>query len=213
MVNRPDFSGFIAHFTSKSGNIKSGTTPVSFEEKAKMSAKNKLISILTDKKIVATPMPWTNAKAVCFTECPWASLLAHTQRYSPYGIGFNKPFVFSRNGSPAVYIRPDHYADQMKEKKFAKHLWPFVTPFAPAYRPDWMKKEYPMLDCDYSHEREWRVPHDFEFDYDNIEFIILKNYDDMAKFPSDLKDAIGRDKFILMENYKLIETLWPVHKI
>lgn len=213
MNNRPDFSNFIAHFTSGRGEIKSGRMPEGFKEKAYMSAKDKLISILTDKKINATPMPWTYANAVCFTECPWTSLVAHTKKYSSYGIGFSKPFVFSRNGGPAFYIRPDHYADQMQEKKFTKHLWPFVTPFAPAYRPDWMKEKHPMADCDFSHEREWRVPHDFQFDYEDIQFVILKNYDDMAKFPKELKDAIGRDRFILMENYKLIETIWPVHKI
>ena len=27
------------------------------------------------------------------------------------------------------------------------------------------------------------------------------------------KDDIGRDKFLLMENYKKIEELWPVHKL
>lgn len=190
-MNRPDFSNYIAHFTSPSGDIKSGLNPDGFEIKSKMSAKNKLISILNDKKIIATPMPWTKANAVCFTECPWSSLLAHTKRYSPYGIGFTKPFVFSRNGGPAIYIRPDHYAEQMSNGKFAKHLWPFVTTFAPPYRPQKMKEKYPMADCDYSHEREWRVPHDFSFEYSDIEFIVVKNYDDMAKFPQELKNAIG----------------------
>ncbi|MCB0397591.1 MAG: hypothetical protein KDD36_13130, partial [Flavobacteriales bacterium] len=37
--------------------------------------------------------------------------------------------------------------------------------------------------------------------------------DDMAKFPKELKDKIDRAKFILMDNYKLIEKLWPVHKL
>ena len=66
---------------------------------------------------------------------------------------------------------------------------------------------------DYSHEREWRVPHDFPFAYEDIEFVILNDYHDMASFPKPLKDVIGRDKFILIENYKQIETLWPVHKM
>jgi hypothetical protein len=35
----------------------------------------------------------------------------------------------------------------------------------------------------------------------------------MAKFPKELKDAIGRDKFLLMDNYKMIEKLWPVHNL
>lgn len=35
----------------------------------------------------------------------------------------------------------------------------------------------------------------------------------MAQFPKELKDAIGRDKFLLMDNYTKIETLWPVHRL
>lgn len=67
--------------------------------------------------------------------------------------------------------------------------------------------------CDYSHEREWRVAHDLTFDYTDIEFVILKDYKSMAMFPQDLKDAIGRDKFLLMDNYTRIEELWPVHNL
>jgi len=33
----------------------------------------------------------------------------------------------------------------------------------------------------------------------------------MAKFPKELKDAIGREKFILLDVYKHIENLWPTH--
>ncbi len=65
---------------------------------------------------------------------------------------------------------------------------------------------------DYAHEREWRVPHDFSFELDQVEFVILRTYKDMAQFPQHLKDSIGRDKFILMENYETVERLWPVHK-
>ena len=75
-----------------------------------------------------------------------------------------------------------------------------------------MKGQY-FNTVDYSHEREWRVPHDFPFTYDDIAFVVLSNYKDMAQFPQDLKDAIGRDKFILMNNYIQIEKFWPVHII
>lgn len=210
-MNRPDFSNYLAHFTSN-GEPKGGLENNPIADKSLMSAKERLINILREKKILSSLMPWTGVPAVCFTECPWNSLIAHTTRYSPYGIGFDKSFVFSRNGSPALYIRPDHYAEQMSDGKFTKHLWPFITTFAPHYRPQRMKDKYPMPDCDYSHEREWRVPHDFPFDYNNIKFVILQNYQDMDEFPKELKDAIGHDKFILMDNYKKIEELWPVHK-
>lgn len=55
--------------------------------------------------------------------------------------------------------------------------------------------------------------HDFAFEYNQIEFIVLNNYEDMAKFPKELKDEIGRGKFLLMDNYKMIEKLWPVHNL
>jgi len=57
------------------------------------------------------------------------------------------------------------------------------------------------------------VPHDFTFEYDQIEFVILDTYEDMAQFPRELKDQIGREKFLLMENYRQVERLWPVHRI
>ena len=65
--------------------------------------------------------------------------------------------------------------------------------------------------ADYSHEREWRVPHDFAFEHPQVEFVVVQRYEDMAKFPKPLKDAIGRDRFTLVEIYKNIETLWPTH--
>ena len=57
------------------------------------------------------------------------------------------------------------------------------------------------------------MPHDLAFDYSQVEFVILNTYEDMAQFPKELKDEIGRDKFLLLDNYKMIEKLWPVHNL
>jgi hypothetical protein len=65
-----------------------------------MSAYDRLVKILTEKKILASTMPWTRSRAVCMTECPWSSLIDHTTQYSPFGIGFSKKFTFALNGSP-----------------------------------------------------------------------------------------------------------------
>ena len=207
-MNRPDFSNYLAHFT-KDGPLCSLEDPNAGDFSA-MSALQRLESILRSKTIIATTMPWTKAHAVCFTECPWSSLIAHTKQYSPYGIGFSKKCVYSKHGGPAYYVRPDHFKKQLSSGKFDKHLWPFVTPFSPSYRPNHMKGAY-FPTVDYSHEREWRVPHNFPFDFSDVEFVILKDYSDMAQFPQDLKDAIGREKFIFIENYEHVEALWPVH--
>lgn len=192
--NRPDVSNYLAHFTKgKPGRL----------------ALSILQEILESKKLIASPLPWTNRPAVCFTECPWSSLLAHSKHYSPYGVGFAKPRIFAAGGAPAYYVRADHYEKQ----QWDQHLHTFVTPFWPAYRPKTLKTNaLGGKTIDYAHEREWRVPHDFSFELDQVEFVILRTYKDMAQFPQHLKDSIGRDKFILMENYETVERLWPVHK-
>ena len=209
--NRPDFSEYLAHFTTdRSPNGGDGNAePV--KSYAKKSAKERLISILNTLCINASKMPWTDCLAVCFTECPWSSLLDHAKTYSSFGVGFEKPKIFAAGGGPVYYVRADHYTKQ----QWDPDLRTFVTPFWPIYRSAKLKYKTPLKEriVDYSHEREWRVPCDFKFELAQVKFVILPNYDEMAIFPKELKDAIGRDKFLLMEGYKTIERLWPVHNI
>ena len=75
-MNKPDFSNYVAHFTTDGKFKGDNNTEVEFEQ---MSAYDRLINILRSKTIKASNMPWTGAKAVCFTESPWTSLLAHLQ--------------------------------------------------------------------------------------------------------------------------------------
>ncbi len=149
------------------------------------------------------------------------SLLDHTKQYSPYGVGFKKARLFAAGGGPAIYLRPHLHENQHDFKSehkpewrgFHPELYAFITPFCPAYAPKtymekhWAKKAF----VDYSHEREWRVPHDFSFELSQVEFVIVPDYETVAKFPKSLKDAIGREKFIMLEVYSQIEKLWPAH--
>ena len=148
---------------------------------------------------------------MALTECPWSSLLDHAKKYSSYGVGFAKPRVFAAGGRQVYYVRADHYQKQT----WVDNLHTFVTPFWPEYRAAKFKeKEYLGGNTvDFSHEREWRVPHDFHFKLDQVEFVVLPSYVEMAKFPEDLKNAIDREKFLLIEVYRNIERLWPVHNI
>lgn len=207
----PDFSDYLAHFT-RDGEPHGSEDPANpVNEFAKLSAGERLVSILESGIVRQSTMPWTGRLAACFTECPWSSLLDHAKQYSPYGVGFSKRHVFAADGGPVYYVR----ADQYEKQQWAKHLHTFVTPFWPAYRAAKLKdKKYPGgKTVDYSHEREWRVPHDFTFKLPQVEFVILPGYHEMAAFPGELKDAIGREKFLLMEVYKTVEHLWPVHNI
>lgn len=210
MNNRPDTSNYLAHFTKNTWPLGNKDLQNPTNEFKRIDAHKRLLSILKTKKIIASQLPWVgNHKAVCLTECPWTSLIRHTERYSSYGIGLTKEFIFSKGGGPVFYIRADAYNNQ----QWNDQIIPFLTPFWPNYISNRLKKEINFPICDYSHEREWRVAGDLTFEYDDISFIVLPDYNAMAKFPKELKDQIGRDKFLLMDNYKHIEELWPVHKL
>jgi hypothetical protein len=43
-----------------------------------------------------------------------------------------------------------------------------------------------------------------------VEFVVVHSYEDVAKFPKDIKDAIGRDQFLIMDVYKQIHSRWPL---
>ena len=208
--NRPDFSNFLAHFTRDGEPFGNNNPRNDRNEFSGMNAGERLVSILNGRRIRASGMPWTNQLTICFTECPWASLLDHANQYSSYAVGFSKPCIFAAGGGPAYYVRADRYLSQHWEPD----VFPFVTPFWPPYTPRRIREDH--LDgrtVDYSHEREWRIPRDFRFEYNQVEFVILPGYREMAEFPSDLKDSIGRDKFLLMDQYRTVERLWPVHNI
>jgi hypothetical protein len=221
---RPDFSEYVGHFTKDAVPIVADDIDPANAAAVTQPAFDRLVNILRMGRILATAMPWTGRRAVALTECPWGSLIDHSNKYLPFGIGFAKARIFAAGGGPALYLRPDltekqqreyRHNDDAERKGFHPHIWAFVTPFVPAYAPQgflddhWHNK--PIVD--YSHEREWRVPHDFTFHFDQVEFIVVETYDDMARFPRDLKDQIGRDKFLILDVYRPIERLWPVHLI
>jgi len=207
---RPDSSEFLAHFSVNRAPYGDKTRKTAT---GKMNAQDRIISILRDKTIRASTMPWTGAVAVCFTECPWASLIGHAANYSPYGIGFHKKAIFAAGGGPVYYVRQDIFNAVRDDHRWHENLWPFVTPFSPPYRPSELQAEEYLggKSVDYTHEREWRTTVDFTFEYDDVEFVIVNTYEDLAKFPADLKDGIGRAKFLIMDVYRNIERLWPTH--
>jgi hypothetical protein len=73
--SRPDFSEYVGHFCKTAAPFVSDGIPADSPTVTASSAFDRLISILTMQRIIATPMPWTNRDAVAFTECPWGSLV------------------------------------------------------------------------------------------------------------------------------------------
>lgn len=205
---RPDQSFYLAHFTKDGKDFDSAikrTNPTIDQ----MSAMERLIHILQEKRINATKMNWTNKPAVCFTECPWGSLLRHANNYSSYGIGFSKRLIYSRGGNPVIYANPNMFDAQTWDEK----VFPFVTPFVPSYAPESIIRRPPFRGkaVDYTHEREWRVAKDFPFQYSYVMFVILDKISDLQLMPQEIVAEIGIEKFLFMDTYKKIEELWPTH--
>ena len=42
-------------------------------------------------------------------------------------------------------------------------------------------------------------------------FVIVDTYADEARMPTEIKDAVGRENIILMDNYRKVNELWPWH--
>lgn len=205
---RPDQSQFLAHFTKDGSEFIAGNLSQN-PSIAEMSALQRLIHILEDRQINATNMNWTDEKAVCFTECPWGSLLRHAAVYSPYGIGFTKRLIYSRKGNPVIYANPSMF----KAQNWTKEVRPFLTPFVPSYAPNSIKQQAPFNGkyIDYTHEREWRVTKDFKFTYPNVQFVILDKVSDLQEIPDSIINEVGVEKFLFMDAYRRIEELWPTH--
>ena len=167
------------------------------------SAKERLINILTTRTIIGSPMPWIpgNPEAACFTECVWRALIRHTDSYSCYGLVFNKRLIFDKGGGPALYVRGDKFnsfvSNLPKEQQF------FITPFDPSSA---LKNG---VRIDFLHEREWRLPGSLDFEYSDLEYVIVDSIQDAH----DLALAIGeqhirQNRIIAMESYRIITDAW-----
>ena len=99
----------------------------------------------------------------------------------------------------------------IKDRKILQEIFSITTPYSPDFETKSMRRQIKMVD--YTHEREWRIPSDFEFEYNNIEFLILAKHEDYEQLPFEFRNVFERDKVIIMDNYRKIEELWPVHKI
>ena len=137
MWARPDLSNQLIHFTR-------GT-----EES---SASEVLSKILREQRLMAgTGFIKGGYSCVCFTEAPIHFLAESCRsvrwlnRYSPYGVMFDKCFIFGQGGRPVVYQSAGEFADLAEAKRW-KHV-----------------RYEPVQEIDFTWEREWRLPCDLSF--------------------------------------------------
>lgn len=202
-----DYSPLVVHFT-KDGPFMRPDLVVQgdplFEFKHS-TALDRLMSILRNKVIRSSPMPWlpNNPRSVCFTECIWDALVPLSEVYSPYGLVFSKHLVFERGGGPALYLRGDHLKHLIETRSIPSTLEPFIQPFDP--------KEVIRsgVKIDYLHEREWRLPTELSFEYGNLEYVLVKSLEDATSVVRTIgSQSLPEKKLIPLDTYEEIQRAW-----
>lgn len=135
-----------------------------------------LIKILQEKKINGSTTDKGfiigNNPAVCFQEAPLygvcqnvyheqqnMNMLGGKRRYDAIGLSFSKKYVYEKGGRPVLY----------EDKDIAKGILP---------KEEWWRiVNFNLSDenkiIDWTHEREWRVKNEFEFDLSETYVLLL----------------------------------------
>lgn len=177
MSTRSDMSSFVTHLTRES---EIGGQPL-----------ETLFKIIEDRKLIGS----TNKgyiqgkdKAVCFQDAPLPGITQNIYqnqkqveegklnkiRYRGFGLMFPKPYVFRKGARPVIYETKVEAANN-----FPTELWRVVT----------LDLNNNDNYIDWTHEREWRVKGDFEFDL-NETVILVPNPNAYKKLISSLDKGI-----------------------
>ena len=141
-----------------------------------------LKSILNDKKLIATPAGYYNhinkTKAVCFADLTTKGLLRHSKKYSVYGLAFLKEVIFRRGGGPVLYIN-DKY---LSGATISNEIKPFIN-------------KINLDNYDFHHEREWRMPSDFNFTLSEIAVLYAptKHHQEIRRLYPEIKNILDID--------------------
>jgi hypothetical protein len=150
-------------------------------------------------------MPWlpNSPKAVCFTECIWDALIPLTEVYSTYGLVFQKRLIFDKGGGPALYVRGDQLKRLIEARTIPADLEPFIAPFDPTAV---LRRE---VRIDFIHEREWRLPFPFSFEYSDLEYVLVQSIEDATSIVHQIgSERLPESKLIPLNTYEEIRKAW-----
>lgn len=173
MSDRQDLSSSLVHLT-KAAKI----------DGKNYSAVDILLKILREQKILgSTPEKGFirgKRSAVCFQDAPLYSIAQNLKfekelsrenqarhRYSGCGIVFSKYYLFQNDCRPVIYDRPEEGKNYIAESELYRLVSFDMTTTSNI--------------IDWSHEREWRLPGDFEFRIDWAA-VLLETREDYREF-------------------------------
>ncbi|MGG2057374.1 DUF2971 domain-containing protein [Lysinibacillus pakistanensis] len=173
--NRNDISAYLTHLTKPQNNL---------------DAVEVLIKILKERRLLGSGRNGFikgTERAVCFQDAPVngiAQNILHEEnmreefggkvRYQGVGLMLPKPYVFKQGGRPVIYEDKD-----IASKLFSDVNWRVVT----------MNFNDRNNIIDWSHEREWRIKGDFEFDLSKV-YVVLSGGTAYRKFMENVSEEI-----------------------
>ncbi len=113
-------------------------------------------------------------QAVCFTESTLAGLKAHRDLFQvKYGIAFDRDDLFVKGANPCLNIREPLLRLQTSfvSVNYPKHMFNFI----PSALQPFINIIHGSFDA--THEREWRIAGDFEFEWSGVRFIFCPESD------------------------------------
>ena len=164
-----------------------------------------LWKILVDKKLNGSGNSgFINGerKAVCLQELPlgaiaenlrYEEILSDKIRYSPFGVRFHKSFIYNKGGRPVIYENKEIMKKLLPENEY----WRIVD----------LDLTDPESFVDWTHEREWRVPGELSFSYNNIEVIVK----DSSYYRKLVEQCIKTKRTDILVNIRGIITLDSVY--
>ncbi|MDY8021729.1 DUF2971 domain-containing protein [Paenibacillus polymyxa] len=166
--NRSDMSTHLVHLTKAANGLNEVEV---------------LLKILGDKKIKGSGnggFVIGDQRAACFQDTPlygvsqnvyheaiYREELGGKKRYSAVGLSFYKPYVYRKGGRPCLYEQTS-----IAKKILPSEEWWRIVAFD-------LSNTDKILD--WTHEREWRVKGDFEFEVDKVT-VLLSHIDQYRYF-------------------------------
>jgi hypothetical protein len=146
-----------------------------------------------------------NTPAVCLQDAPLNAVgqncwfeqtyrkvnSAATKRYDPTGLIFSKTYIYSKGGRPVIYDRTSDAKGYLPKDQ----LWRIVN--------------FDLSDknniVDWTHEREWRIPNELEFEPTDV-VLLFANNSDLRSF-IDLCDKSGNQYYRLVRGMSTMESI------
>ena len=179
IADRSDMSTGLVHLTRPADNQSVGAILL------KILAEKKLIGSSTGSGFICG-----NHRAVCFQDAPLYSICQNVYfeqlkresdpnykvRYLAFGLSFSKDYLFKKGARPVVYEKTEIAKNILPQNQW----WRIV-------RLD-LSDESNIVD--WTHEREWRLPGDLEFELNKATLIAIDN-NQVKQMAAEYKEKTG----------------------